>query len=178
MKGICMLSCGLIFLAALTLTGGCGKKDAGKGGTTTGTVTGGGTTTGKPGRDEHHDHGPGPHGGAVGDWGGGKYHFEFTVSHPKKEARVYILGADEKTPVPIQAKDGKLSLSITGVKTKDTFEVTLKAEPQKGDPTGKASCFVGTHEKLGVEQEFEGTLSGVANGTPYTGDFKEEPEKK
>ena len=54
--------------------------------------------------------------------------------------------------------------------------VTLKAEPQKGDPEGKASCFVGTHEKLGVEQEFEGTLTGEADGTPYTGDFKEEPE--
>ena len=90
---------------------------------------------------------------------------------------MYILGSDEKTPAPIKAKDGTLSLSVKGVKTKDAFEVTLKAEPLKGDPEGKASCFVGTHEKLGVEQEFEGTLTGEADGTPYTGDFKEEPEQ-
>ena len=125
---------------------------------------------------EEHVHGTGPHGGAVGDWGGGKYHFEFTVSHPKKEARVYILGSDEKTAAAIKAKDGQLLLSIKGVKTKDEFEVTLKADPQKGDADGKASAFVGTHEKLGVEQEFEGILTGEDNGTPYRGEFKEEPE--
>jgi hypothetical protein len=124
---------------------------------------------------DEHVHGPGPHGGTIGDWGGGKYHFEFTVDHPKKEARVYILGGDETTPVPIKAKDGQLTLSIKGAQTKDAFEVTLKADPQKGDPEGKASSFVGTHDKLGVEQEFEGTLSGEADGTPYRGDFKEEP---
>ncbi len=181
MKGIRILACGLMVLAALTLTGGCsGKKDSepkadakvGKDGD---------AKAGQPDKNGKHDHpahGAGPHGGAVGDWGGGKYHFEFTVSHPKKEARVYILGGDEKTPAPIKAKDGQLSLSVKGVKTKEAFQLLLKAEPQKGDPEGKASCFVGTHDKLGVEQEFEGTLSGVADGTPYTGTFKEEPEKK
>lgn len=126
-----------------------------------------------PGRCRHRCcHAP----GVVGDWGGGKFHIEFTVSHPKQEARVYILGSDEKTAAPISAKDGKLALSIKGVKTKDAFQVELKAEPQPGDPAGKASCFAGMHEKLGVEQEFEGTVSGEVDGTPYTGDFKEEPE--
>src|SRR5262245_58188754 len=64
----------------------------------------------KPAKDKgkdkkDHAHGAGPHGAAVGDWGGGKMHFEFTVSHPKKEARIYILGSDEKTATPIKAKD-------------------------------------------------------------------------
>lgn len=163
MLGICTVG----FLA-LSLTTGCATK----------------TDKGVPKADgkakaakEDHEHGEGPHGGAIGDWGGGKYHFEFTVSHPKKEARVYILGSDETTPAPIKAKDGQLLLSVKGVKTKESFEVTLKADPQKGDPEGKASSFVGTHEKLGVEQEFEGTVSGEADGTPYTGTFKEEPEE-
>jgi hypothetical protein len=160
-------------LAALgvALALGCGKPD--------GTGPKGGAkvdpTAGK--KDAGHTHGKGPHGGAVGDWGGGKFHFEFTVSHPKQETRVYILGSNQKTPVAIAAKDGMVTLTIKGVKTKDEFQVILKADPQKGDAEGKASSFVGTHEKLGVEQEFEGTLTGENSGTPYTGEFKEEPEE-
>jgi hypothetical protein len=160
-------SCFALF-AALTLTVGCAsqKKDKGKGDP-------------KAAKEEHHhEHGEGPHGGAVADWGGGKFHVEFTVDHAKKEATVYILGSDEKTPVPIKAKDGQLSLNIKGLKNKDEYKVVLKAEPQKGDPEGKASRFVGKDEKLGVEQEFAGTISGEVDGTPYTGDFKEEPEEK
>jgi hypothetical protein len=34
---------------------------------------------------------------------------------------------------------------------------------------------VGTHDSLGVVQEFSGTISGEIDGTPYSGDFKEEP---
>src|SRR5262245_61308003 len=59
---------------------------------------------------EHGAHGAGPHGGTISDWGGGKYHVEFTVDHGKKEATVYILGDDEKTPAPVKAS--KLLLSI------------------------------------------------------------------
>jgi hypothetical protein len=33
-----------------------------------------------------HEHGAGPHGGTLADWGGGKYHVEFTVDHDAKEA--------------------------------------------------------------------------------------------
>lgn len=43
-----------------------------------------------------HSHGSGPHGGPISDWGGGAYHFEFTVDHDKKEATVHILGATSK----------------------------------------------------------------------------------
>src|SRR5262249_19369201 len=59
---------------------------------------------------DHGAHGTGPHGGTISDWGGGKYHVEFTVDHGKKEATVYILGDDEKTPAPVKAS--KLLLSI------------------------------------------------------------------
>ncbi len=52
----------------------------------------------------------------------------------------------------------------------------LKATPEAGDPAGKSSRFVGKHEHLGKEQEFEGTLSGVVDGKPYAGDFKEAKE--
>ncbi|MFZ4638661.1 MAG: hypothetical protein ACOYMC_14735, partial [Pirellulales bacterium] len=52
--------------------------------------------------DHHHEHGAGPHEGTLADWGGGTYHVEFTVDHDKKEALVYLLGADMKTPAPVK----------------------------------------------------------------------------
>jgi hypothetical protein len=117
---------------------------------------------------EGHGHGAGPHDGTVADWGGGKYHVEFTVDHAKQQATVYILGSDEKSPSPIDAKSIELSI-------KDPeMLVTLQASPQEGDAEGKASRFIGTHEKLGVVQEYAGTMTGVVDGTPYSGDFKEE----
>jgi hypothetical protein len=167
------LASGLVLLAALTLTAGCsGQK------TTPGADAQDKAGKDKPAKDkDEHTHGAGPHGGAVGDWGGGQYHIEFKPDHDKKEATVWILGSDEKTPTPIKAKDGQLLLSIKGLKTKDSFEMVLKAEPDKGDPAGTSSRFVGKHEKLGVEQEFEGEVTGEVEGTPYAGKFKEEPVK-
>jgi hypothetical protein len=54
------------------------------------------------------------------------------------------------------------------------MQVTLQAAPQEGDPQGKTSRFTGTNEKLGVVREYAGTMTGVVDGTPYSGDFKEE----
>ncbi|MDB5339590.1 MAG: hypothetical protein JWN70_5209 [Planctomycetaceae bacterium] len=118
---------------------------------------------------KHAAHGAGPHEGAVADWGGGKYHVEFTVDHDKQEATVYVLGSDEKTAAPVKAD--KLLLSINDPK----FQVDLVATPLEGEKDGVASRFVGKHESLGKVQEFSGTISGEADGTPYAGDFKEEP---
>lgn len=115
-----------------------------------------------------HSHGVGPHDGTVADWGGGKYHVEFTVDHNKQQAIVYVLGGDEKTPAPIDAKSIELSI-------KDPeLSITLQASPQEGDPEAKSSRFIGTHEKLGLVRAYEGTMTGVVDGTPYSGDFKEE----
>ncbi len=116
----------------------------------------------------HGAHGTGPHDGTVADWGGGKYHVEFTVDHDKQEGTVYILGSDEKSPVPIDAESIDLSIGDP------VMQVALKAVPQDSDPAGKSSRFVGNHEKLGVVQEYTGTIAGVIDGTPYSGDFTEE----
>jgi hypothetical protein len=164
MKKIRTLTGGLAVLTALTLIVSCTPPATPTGGVKT--RIGGGD----------HAHGAGPHDGAVGDWGGGKYHIEFTVDHDKKEATVYILDSDEKTAVPIKARDDQLSLKIKGPRSGE-FQVVLRAKPQQGDPAGKSSRFVGNDDKLGVEQEFEGTVNGEADGTPYTGDFKEQPAK-
>ncbi len=126
-----------------------------------------------PAGDEHgHDHpahGTGPHGGTLTDWGGGAYHVEFTVDHDKKEATVYILGSDEKTPAPIKAE--KITLAINDPMT----ELELVAMPQEGEADGMSSRFVGTHDTIGIVKEFGGTISGAIEDTPYTGDFQELP---
>ncbi|OYP38210.1 hypothetical protein [Rhodopirellula sp. MGV] len=117
--------------------------------------------------DEEKGHGVGPHDGTIADWGGGKFHVEFTVDHDQQQATVFVLGSDEKTPASIDAESIELSISDPAM------QVTLDASPQEGDPEGKASRFIGKHEKLGVVQEYAGTMSGVVEGTPYSGDFAE-----
>ena len=114
-------------------------------------------------------HGAGPHDGTLADWGGGKYHVEFTVDHDKQEATVYVLGSDEKTPEPINCE--KVLLTITD----PDFQTDLLPQPIAGDAEGTSSRFVGTHESLGIVQEYTGTLSAEVDGTPYAGNFKEEP---
>jgi hypothetical protein len=128
---------------------------------------GDGTTT--PATSEEHRHGSGPHGGAVADWGGGEYHVEFTVDHDTKESAVYILGGDAKTPAPVKAPS--LTLAIDD----PVFEVELAAQPLEGEAEGTSSRFVGRHENLGIVREFSGTITGVVDGVPYAGQFKEEP---
>jgi len=115
---------------------------------------------------DEHEHGEGPHKGTIIEFG--KYHAEFVVDHDKKQATVYILDGKVKDAVPIAVET--LTLSI---KTPQ-FQTELKAVPQEGDPMGKSSRFVATHDNLGKVQEFEGTVSGKIDGKPYVGDFKEE----
>ncbi|MDZ4820942.1 MAG: hypothetical protein SGJ20_18400 [Planctomycetota bacterium] len=122
-----------------------------------------------PAKQHAHAHGAGPHGGTVTDWGGGAYHVEFTVDHDKKEATVYIVGSDEKSPSPIKADS--VQLVIDDPQT----EIKLVAKPLEGEAEGTSSRFVGTHDTIGIVKEFAGTVSGEVEGTPYTGDFKEEP---
>jgi len=119
--------------------------------------------------DMGHTHGEGPHGGTLTDWGGGTYHVEFTVDHDKKEATVYIIGGDAKSPQPIKAS------SVHLVINDPMTELDLAAKPLEGEAEGTSSRFVGTHDTIGIVKEFAGTISGQIEGTPYTGDFKEEP---
>ena len=118
---------------------------------------------------DHHSHDAGPHEGTISDWGGGKYHVEFTVDHDKKETIVYVLDGDANTPVAVKA--GTVLLSIADPK----FQVELKAKPLEGEAAGSSSRFVGTHDSLGIVKEFQGTISAEVDGTPYVAEFKEEP---
>jgi hypothetical protein len=116
---------------------------------------------------DEHVHGAGPHGGTLAEWGGGALHAEFTVDHDAKEATVYMLGSDAKTPAPIKAS--AIALSINNPAT----DIELAAKPMEGETEGKSSRFVGQHDTIGIVQEFAGTISGEVDGTPYVGEFAE-----
>lgn len=167
-------------LAAVTLTLGCQETTS----TESATQPASGTAASDHGHEhgeaahEHgeaghdhsepgHSHGAGPHDGTIADWGGGKYHVEFTVDHERQEATVYVLGSDEKSPAPIRTD--KVTLIIGDPQ----MEVDLLPVPLEGESGGLASRFVGRHEKLAIVQEYAGTLSAEIEATPYTGDFKE-----
>ncbi len=169
MKKILVPFASLAVITALTCVAGCEDADKPAADSSPPVIQQPAGTEDAP---KHAAHGAGPHGGAVADWGGGKYHVEFTVNHDTQEATVYVLGDDEKTAAPIKAD--KLLLSIVDPK----FEVELAPTPLDGEADGLASRFVGKHENLGKVQEFDGTISGEIDGTPYTGDFKEEPPAK
>ena len=168
MKKLELTLTSLIAIGALAFVTGCGDSQQP---TTSGPQANGEQSTEHSDDHSHSGHGAGPHEGTLADWGGGKYHVEFTVDHNKQEATVFILGDDEKTPSPIKAEEIQLSISDP------VMQVTLKAAPQEGDPEGSASRFVGNHESLGVVQEYAGTITGVIDETPYSGDFKEEPHE-
>lgn len=169
-------SCGAMILAATTMALGCTQAPAPPKAPPTAAAT-------KPAAakdddhghshadGDHHTHGAGPHGGTLADWGGGKYHVEFTVDHAATEAVVYVLESDEKTPAPIKTVDGTLLLTVK----EPAFQVELTGRPLPGESDGKASCYGGTHESLGIVREFAGTISGEVDGTPFAGEFAEQP---
>jgi hypothetical protein len=119
---------------------------------------------------DKHDHGEGPHKGALAEWGEEEYHVEFTVDHKAQQVTVYVLDGSAKKAKPIDAKELILTLKLKPA-------VTMKLQPsrQASDPPDRSSCYVGKHAALAKEQDFEGTISGKVGNKPYSGDFKEKP---
>src|SRR3954464_15538756 len=120
-------------LLALAMAVGCGNQQGG--------TPKGDDKAAKKGGDDDHDHGPGPHGGTIIEFG--KWHGEFTVNHKTQEATVYILDADARKAVALQMEKPLLSIK------NPQFQVELKPSPQEGDPEGKSSRFVAKHESFG-----------------------------
>lgn len=171
MKKFVRLSSAFCALSALACMAGCQETATPEAEAPSGTAS----AASEPGHEhgagegEHsHGHGAGPHDGTLADWGGGKYHVEFTVDHEKQEATVYVLGSDEKSPAPIRTD--KIFLTIGDPE----LQADLLPVPLEGEMEGLSSRFVGKHEKLGIVQEYAGTMTAEIEGTPYTGDFKEE----
>lgn len=112
--------------------------------------------------DEGHSHAPGPHGGTVVDWGGGTYHVELVFDHPARKVSAYIYGTDEKTPAPIKAEQIMMA----------TTELQLSLKPEGEGESGEYTLYSATHESLGKEAEWEGSVSALVGETPYSGKFE------
>lgn len=124
-------------------------------------------------KKEGHAHpGEGPHHGALVEWGDEEYHAEFTADRERGEVAVYVLGGDAETAAPIKAD----KVRLTG---KDpAFQIDLKPAPEKTDPPGTASKFVGRLPEDTRGRRLSGTISAVVDGKPYSGDFRERPPHK
>lgn len=153
------------FLAALFMLAGCtGKDGLGKNKKAQATAK----------DKEGHDHpAEGPHNGALAEWGEEEYHVEFTVDHGQKQATVYILDGKAKQAMPIQAE----TITLVLKNVQPPANVTLRADPQQDDPKGTASRFVGQHDALAKEMEFQGEISAKVGDKPYAGEFEEKAHK-
>jgi len=117
-----------------------------------------------------HDHGHGPHEGELIELGEEEFHAEVVVNENKYKLTLYLLGADAKTAVAIDAKE--LTLEMPG---KDApVKYALKAGP--GDADGKASHFEITSEALfdafHENSKAVGKFNVSIGGKEFTGEIK------
>jgi hypothetical protein len=114
----------------------------------------------------------GPKGGPAAEWGKEEYHVEIIVDAKAGTVTGYVYGNDDDLKngkrKPIDSKT--LTVSF---KTDPAVTVKLEPAPEKDDPTGKSSKFVGKSDSLPKEGKLMGTVSGKVGNKPYTGDFKE-----
>jgi len=154
-------------LMAVALVTGCGEK-------TSSTIGGSKSTEKKASnKEDNHAHGKGPNGGIIFDLG--KYHAEFTVDHPAKEATVLFVTGDDKDAKPVPVAAEELILTTKETKTKEGKVVPpmiVKLLP-KDAKDGKASRFVGTDPGIGNVADFEGTVTSKIDGKPASGNFKD-----
>ncbi len=111
----------------------------------------------------------GPHKMPVAVWGDEEYHLEVIPDAKTQTVTVLVYGGHEDLHKakrkPIDAK------SLTVSFKKPQLTVKLSPMPQKDDPKGKSSRFVGKKEGISNLSKIEGTVSGKLGTKPYSGDF-------
>ncbi len=119
-----------------------------------------------------HSHEHGPHGGELIELGEEEYHAEVVFDEESHKVTLYLLGADAKSAVAIEAKEFTLELP-----TQDKPQTyTLAAAAQDADVEGKSSRFEITSEELVDAYEDQEGLVGkftVKIGSKsFTGEVK------
>ncbi len=117
-----------------------------------------------------HGHGHGPHEGDLIELGEEEFHAEVVVDEEKYKLTLYLLGADAKTAVAIEAKE--LTLEMPG---KDApVKYALTAGPVDAD--GKVSQFEITSEALidafHEDSKAVGKFKVSIGGKEFTGEIK------
>lgn len=114
----------------------------------------------------------GPNKGPVAEWGDEEYHLEVLPDAKTGAVTVYVYGNHEEM---LKAKKKAIDTKslILSLKTKPSKVVKLTAAPEKGDPAGKATKFVGKDDVFKQQMKWAGTISGRVGTKPYSGDFKQ-----
>lgn len=121
-----------------------------------------------------HGHGHGPHEGELIELGEEEFHAEVVFDEEGHKVSLYLLGADAKTAVAIDAKE--IPLEMPGKEAPVTH--ALAAAPQDGDGEGKSSRFEIKSEEL-VETFHDnpktvGKFKVSINGKEFSGSIKHE----
>lgn len=142
---------------------GCGSTPAPKGGAAGGHKEGDGHTHPAESHAEE-----GPHHGHLIELGEEEYHAELAHDDKTKTVTVYLLDKEAKAAVAIPDKEILLNLMVDG----KPLQAKLAADPQDGDPEGKASRFTITDETV-VEAhdapKTTGRLKVTIGGKEYSG---------
>lgn len=122
------------------------------------------------GHAHNHDHEHGPHDGELIELGEEEFHAEVVFDEEKHKLTLYLLGADAKTAVAVDAKE--LSLELPG---KDA-PVTHAMAAGPADADGKASQFEITSEELieafHNDPKTVGKFKVTINGKEFAGEIK------
>jgi hypothetical protein len=138
---------GSLLVAALLLAVGCTASPP--------APSGPARPAGKPGA---------PHGGTAFTEPGHKYRAELFIDSDKETATVYLLDADGQKPLTITA--GSLTLLV---QEGAGAVITLKAQPQSGEPRWKSSRFVGTSARFGRDLSLNKIeINAEINGKSFT----------
>ena len=123
-----------------------------------------------------HGHEHGPHKGDLIELGEEEFHAEVVFDEESDKVTLYLLGADAKTAVPIEAKE--LSLEMPGKDGPVTH--ALAAAPQDGDGEGKSSRFEIKSEDLieafHHDPKTVGKFKVTLGGKEFTGEIKHSHE--
>ncbi|MBI4617962.1 MAG: hypothetical protein HY720_30420 [Planctomycetes bacterium] len=115
-----------------------------------------------------------PHGGLIKTIG--SQHLELTFDKKNGTITLYVLKEKESLPHAIPARPVKIHVRIRGEGAPDLFEVELLPISQEGDPPGKSSRLVGSHERLEGVEEFETTIRIEVEGKTYRIVFQIDPQ--
>ncbi|MBY0513074.1 MAG: hypothetical protein K2P78_04085 [Gemmataceae bacterium] len=113
----------------------------------------------------------GPNKGPVAEWGEEEYHLEVLPDAKTGTVTVLVYGNhDDLHKAKKKAIDSK---SVTVTFKNPALTVKLDPAPEKDDPKGASTKFVGKAAGLDKLGKLEGTVAGKVGNKPYSGEFKQ-----
>ncbi len=105
------------------------------------------------------------------EWGDEEMHVELVIDKAAGKVTAYTYGDHNDLHKAKVKAISTPTLTMT-VKGEKVTTISLKADADKGDPTGKSSRFVGADPVLKGEK-LQGTVSGKVGTKAYTGEYKQ-----